>query len=168
MVTIAYKYSRKWKFRFNPPKCMVLTFGNTSEKESIKVGDVVVKAVTKCTNLGTPMYAKSSHEMEEIEVRIERAYKKVWMLKSIGSMRVQINLMTFSKGYWAATVSKICYGLFLTNIKNKTLDRLDKMHVDIARNIQGTQYTTYSRIGRHEMVVTVNPYCKGDFNLHNS
>ncbi len=33
--------------------------------------------------------------------------------------------------------SKVCYGLFLTSIKNKTLDRLDKMHVDIARNIQG-------------------------------
>ncbi len=34
MVAIAYKYSRKWKFRFNPPKCIVLTFGNTSDKES--------------------------------------------------------------------------------------------------------------------------------------
>ncbi len=41
MVTIAYKYSRKWKFRFNPSKCIVLTFGNTSDKESIKLGDVV-------------------------------------------------------------------------------------------------------------------------------
>ncbi len=45
------------------------------------------------------MYTKSSHEMEEIEVRIEWAYKNVWMLKSIGSMRIQINPMTFSKGY---------------------------------------------------------------------
>ncbi len=34
-------------------------------------------------------------------------------------------------------MSKVCYGLFLTSIKNKILDRLDKMHVDIARNIQG-------------------------------
>ncbi len=45
--------------------------------------------------------------------------------------------MTFAKGYWTAIVSKVCYGQFLTSIKNKTLDRLDKMHVDIARNIQG-------------------------------
>ncbi len=43
------------------------------------------------------MYTKSSYEMEEIEVRIEKAYKKVWMLKSIGSRRIQINFMTFSK-----------------------------------------------------------------------
>ncbi len=81
MVTIAYKYSRKWKFRFNPPKCIVLTFGNTIDKESIKLGDIVLKEVTKSMNLGTPMYTESSHEMEEIEVRIESAYKKVWMLK---------------------------------------------------------------------------------------
>ncbi len=63
------------------------------------------------------MYTKSSHEMEEILVRIEKAYKKVWMLKSIGSRRIQINPMTFSKGYWTAIVSKVCYGLFLTSIK---------------------------------------------------
>ncbi len=59
------------------------------------------------------------------------------MLKSIGSRRIHINPMTFSKGYWAAIVSNVCYGLFLTSITNKTLDRLDNMHVDIARNIQG-------------------------------
>ncbi len=53
MVTIAYKYSRKRKFRFNPPKCIVLTFGNTSDKESIKLGDVVLKEVSKCTNFGS-------------------------------------------------------------------------------------------------------------------
>ncbi len=38
------------------------------------------------------------------------------------------NPMTFSKGYWAAIVSKVCYGLFLIIIKNnKTLHRLDKI-----------------------------------------
>ncbi len=64
------------------------------------------------------------------------------MLKSIGSRRIQVNPKTFSKGYWAAIVSKVCYGLFLTSIKNKTLDILDKMHVDIARNIQGMALNT--------------------------
>ncbi len=58
------------------------------------------------------------------------------MLKSIGLRRIQINPKTFSKGYWTAIVSKVCYSLFLISIK-KTLDRLDKMHVGIARNIQG-------------------------------
>ncbi len=117
-------------------------FGNTSDKESIKLDDVVLKEVTKCANRGTPMYTKSSHEMEEIEVKIGKAYKKVRILKSIGSRRIQINPMTFSKGYCAAIVSNICYGLFLTSIKNKTLDRLDKMYVDIARIIQGMATNT--------------------------
>ncbi len=55
---------------------------------------------------------------------------------------IQINPMTFSKRYWAAIVSKVWYGLFLTSIKNKTLDRLDKMLVDIARHIQGMATNT--------------------------
>ncbi len=83
------------------------------------------------------MYTKSSHQMAEIEVRIKRAYKKVWMLKSKGSRRIHINPMTFLKGYWSAIVSKVCYSLFLTSIKNPNLDRLDKMHIDIVWNIQG-------------------------------
>ncbi len=107
MVTIAYTYSRKWKFMFNSPKCIILTFGNTRDKESITLGEVVLKEVTKCMNIGTPMYTKSSHVMKEIEDRIERAYKRVWILKSIGSMRIQINPMTFSKEYCAAIVSKV-------------------------------------------------------------
>ncbi len=59
------------------------------------------------------------------------------MLKSIELRRIQINPMTFSKGYGAAIVTKVCYGLFLTSILNTTLVRIDKMHIDIARNIQG-------------------------------
>ncbi len=55
--------------------------------------------------------------MEEIEDSIERAYKIVWMLKSIGSRRIQINHMIFSKEYWAAIMSKVSYVLFLTSIK---------------------------------------------------
>ncbi len=73
------------------------------------------------------------------------------MLKSIGSRRIQINPITFSKGYWAAIVSKVCYGLFLISIKNKTLDRLDKMHVDIARNIQGLAPNTLAIVTLADM-----------------
>ncbi len=62
---------------------------------------------------------------------------------NIETRRIQINPMTFSKGYWAAIESKDCYGLFLTIIKNKTLDRLDKMHEDIAGNIQGMWHPTH-------------------------
>ncbi len=62
--------------------------------------------------------------------------------------------MTFSKGYWATILSKVCYGLFLAAIPSKILDILDRMHVDIARN--GTQHTNYSDIGRHELADIIN------------
>ncbi len=48
-----------------------------------------------------------------------------------------MNPMTFSRGYWAVVVSKLCYGMFLVNLKKRSLDKLDKMHVDVAKNIQG-------------------------------
>ncbi len=75
--------------------------------------------------------------------KIAKAYKKVWMLKSIGSRSVQMNPMTFSRGYCAAVVSKLCYGMYLVNLKKRSLDKLDKMHVDVARNIQGLAPNIY-------------------------
>ncbi len=43
------------------------------------------------------MYTKPSHEMHEIKVRIEKAYKNVWKLKSKGSRRIQINPMVIGQ-----------------------------------------------------------------------
>ncbi len=91
--------------------------------------------VTVCTNLGTPMYSISGYELEQVENRIAKAYSKVWMLKSICPRKM--DPITFSRGYLAVVVSKLCYGMFLVNHKKTSLDRLDKMHVDVARNIQG-------------------------------
>ncbi len=45
--------------------------------------------------------------------------------------------MTFARGYWAVVVSKLCYGMFLVNLKKRSIDKLDKVHVDVAKNIQG-------------------------------
>ncbi len=59
------------------------------------------------------------------------------MLKSIGLRSIQINPMTFSRGYWAVVVSKLCYCMFLVNLKKRSFDKLDKMHADEAKNIQG-------------------------------
>ncbi len=63
------------------------------------------------------------------------------MPKSIGSRSVQMNSMTFSRGYWAVIVSKLCYGVFLVNLKKRSLGKLGKMHVDVAKNTRiSTKY----------------------------
>ncbi len=53
-----------------------------------------------------------------------------------------MNPMTFSRGYWTVVVSKLCYGMFLVNLTKRSLDKLDKMHVDVAKNMQGLASNT--------------------------
>ncbi len=130
MSDISYRYSRKWRFKFSAPKCIVMTFGHSLDQQPITLGGELLMEVTFCINLGTRMYSKPEHELEEVENRIAKSYKKVWMLKSIGSRSVQMNPMTFARGYCAVVVSTLCYGMFRVNLKKGSLDNLDKMHVD--------------------------------------
>ncbi len=76
MSDISYRYSRKWRFNFSAPKCIVMTFGHSLDQQPITLGGEVLMEVTCCINLGTPMYSKSKHELEEVENRIVKAYKK--------------------------------------------------------------------------------------------
>jgi len=142
MLDIAFVYSRKWRFRFSPSKSVVMVDSSSKCKTKFYLGDTILQEVNVCTYLGTPMYLKESLIKQNIEERLKQAYKKVWMIKSLGSMRVQINPLTFSKAYWSVAVTKLCYGLFLMNLKFCTLDKIDKFHVNVAKNVQGLSNNT--------------------------
>ena len=55
---IAYEYSRKWKFQFNPQKCVTLSFGKLNRYEKltkIKMGPHLIKTSTCENYLGIPL-----------------------------------------------------------------------------------------------------------------
>ncbi len=64
----------------------------------------------------------------------------MWKLLSIGSKNTQLNSITFSKGYWSAVVTKLCYSLFMVPLKDRNREELDKAHINIAK--KGTRFTT--------------------------
>ncbi len=53
-----------------------MNFGHSLDQHPITLGGEVLMEVTFCINLGTPMYSKPEHELEEVENRIAKAYKK--------------------------------------------------------------------------------------------
>jgi hypothetical protein len=142
MLDIAFMYSKRWRFRFSPSKSVVMFDGSCKSKPQLYLGETILQEVNVCTYLGTPIYLKESFVRDSIQERIKQAYRKVWMIKSLGSMRVQINPLTFSKAYWPTVGSKLVYGLFLMNLKSCTLDKIDKFHVNVAKNVQGLSNNT--------------------------
>ena len=144
MVNMAYDYSCKWKFKFNPKKCITMTFGKYGDRKKIKMGNDSLEQV-ECTNyLGTPLYSNIKYEKLEIEKRIEKAYQNVWLIKAIGTARVNVNPLTFSKAYWACVITKLCYGLFMLNLSKSNLQKLDDFHANVAKNVQGLNANTPS------------------------
>ena len=142
LMNICKDHGDKWKYKFSAPKSVVMRFGENKEVMNIKMGDESVKEVESCTHLGIPLYSNCNEELELIEERIVEAYKRVWMLVSIGSRSVQMNPITFSVGYWAVVITKLTYGLFLIPLKQKTKERLDSMHFTVAKRIQGLASNT--------------------------
>ncbi len=61
------------------------------------------------------------------------------MLLSIGSKNAQLNLFSFSKGYWSAVVTKLCYGLCMVPLKDRNREELHKAYINIDKRVQGLQ-----------------------------
>jgi len=106
------------------------------------LGSDILQNVNTFNYLGTTICSRDNLLSDHIKDRIKHAYKKVWLIKSLGSMKIQVNPLNFSKGYWASVVPKVCYGIFLYNLKPKILLCLDQFHVNVARNVQGLSNNT--------------------------
>ena len=84
MLEIAYEYSCKWKFKFNPEKCVTLTFNSGKRKSQVvKMGEKDLKEVESTNYLGTILSTKAHLEKENIVNRIQEAYKRTWLIKAI-------------------------------------------------------------------------------------
>ncbi len=138
MLDICFRYSGKWTFKFSVLRCFIMICGQLTRYIELKLGNVVIKETAICIHLETPLH-KNSLENEIIESKIRGAYKKVWMLLSISSKNAQLNPLTFSKSYWSADITKLCYGLFKVQLKDRSREELDKVHINIAIRVHGLQ-----------------------------
>ena len=77
-----------------------------------------------------------------INDRIAEGYRRVWLIRGIGSRRVGINPLTFSKAYWSAVISKVLYGVELCDSRRDSMKMLDDFHIQIAKKIQGLPTST--------------------------
>ncbi len=72
---------------------------------------------------------------------------KLTLIRLIGDiLPLQIEIRRWNKVYSNAILYKLCndmveWDISWSNIEPRTLERIDKMHIDIARNIQGMDQT---------------------------
>ena len=68
---VAFKYSCKWRFQFNPKKCSIIIYGKDHEKNvNVFMGKVPIAVKDGDKHLGLPLTNKPDYTMSFLEKRI--------------------------------------------------------------------------------------------------
>ena len=135
---VAYKYSLKWRFEFNPSKCAVLVFGRGAKTNTvIKLGKSKVKLADNETHLGVCLASNQAAENEHIKDRITTCKSICYGILSIGSYQVPTSPVTASKLYNDVCIPKLCYGVEIMTVGSESLSTMEVFHNTSAKIFQG-------------------------------
>ena len=137
MFDIAYRFSKKWRFEYNPKKCAVMLFGNTRTEGDIHLGDNIIKETKTEIHLGTGLITSERYELEFMQKRINGCKSTVYGIQSIGSYNTPISPVVASKLYKTVCIPKLCYGVETMDIQGDTLACMEQFHSTCAKEFQG-------------------------------
>ena len=138
LVSMAYNYSRKWRFSFNPSKCKLIVFGKDGNKKiEVKIGNHVIKQVTSDKHLGTLLSSKEKCTEDFITQRIQASKSVCHATQSLGTYRVPVTPVTSNKLYWQVAIPKLCYGLQVMTLTDASLENIEQLHSSTAKYSQG-------------------------------
>jgi len=136
-LNIAYKYGCKWRFQYGVDKTQGLAFGDDLRPDlPIKIGHEVVRLSEQGNHLGTPLLTNSRVEECFVQERISDCRGRFFSLKGVGSRGRGFDPATLSKLYWAVCVPKMLYGVEITSMNERCIERLEAAHCNFGRIIQ--------------------------------
>jgi hypothetical protein len=138
LLSIAYEYSRKWRFQFNLNKCEVIIFGKDSQPHKpVVMGGVELEVKKACRHMGVKLCSDIDSKREMISQRIGVARGVIYAAKGLGSAQVPATPTVLSKLYWAIAVPKMIYGMEVTPISKILITEMDDAHRQNAKLVQG-------------------------------
>ncbi|MCP3890198.1 MAG: hypothetical protein GY702_15200, partial [Desulfobulbaceae bacterium] len=137
-MSIAFQYSKKWRFSFNPTKCKLIVFGKDKSKKrvSVTIGNHVIKRVESEPHLGMLLSNSTKLIDEYIKQRIEGCKSICYVTQSLGSYQVPVSPVTASKLYWQVCMPKLCYGFEVVPLSDTSMESLDVFHNEMAKHCQ--------------------------------
>ncbi len=136
LVRIAYEYSKKWRFQFNPSKCSIVQFGEEKRNIRINLGAERIETVKSDFHLGVVLTNKDECVEEAIREKIQQCKNIGYAVQSLGSSTTPVTPKTSSKVHWAVCVPKLCYGTELLDINEPVMNNMESFHCGIAKHVQ--------------------------------
>ena len=138
---IAYKFSMKWRFEYNPKKCAILIIGKNNIPgncdNKIKLGNTVINVSDSETHLGVGLVTSKQNEVEYIKSRITSCKSVCYGVQSLGSYSTPVSPIVASKLYKSVCIPKLCYGVEVMDIETDTLSCMEQFHSSSSKIFQG-------------------------------
>ena len=133
-----YTYSKKWRFKFNPHKSVIMIFGeNSSPDIPITLGGREIKVKQSGEHMGIYIGYDRESEQQFIKNRIQKGRKAFFAAQGIGSRTVPLPPMSASKVYWSVCVPRMLHGLEIMPLSTPNLEQLEQAHHSMAKMVQG-------------------------------
>jgi len=136
LVKIAHRYSKKWRFLFNPSKCSILQFGRTQKCIQVKIGENMIKNVRQDKHLGVVMTDKNDCVKSVMKEKIHQCKAISYSTQALGSHNAPITPKTYSKVHWSVCIPKLCYGSEVLDIDEDTMNTMETYHYEMAKHAQ--------------------------------
>ncbi len=137
LVDIAYHYSKKWRFEFNPTKCKVMIFGkDTNPRLNVKLGNHIIEVSDCEKHLGVDLCTSEKIKEKSVQSRIVQCKSILHGIQAIGSISVPVTPVISSKLYKSVCIPKLLYGCEVSKLSQQTIDDLELFHVKAAKTLQ--------------------------------
>jgi hypothetical protein len=137
MLDMAYQYSCKWRFEFNPDKSVVMCFGkDVSPDRRLCLGDTSLIVCTSQMHMGV-MLTDTNTSRGVTGEKVQQCRKTYFMLQGVGSSNTKLPPFIGSKLYKSICLPRLTYGAEVLNISPGSVADLEKAQQQVARCVQG-------------------------------
>ena len=136
MIDISYRYSCKWRFQFNPTKCIVLTIGR-KQSISVKMGPHRLNTSQCESLLGVSLATNKADEHQYINNRVTKCKSMVYATISLGSKKCPLSPSVASRLYRSACLPKLLYGCDIMDADENIVKTMDTFHSNASKIFQG-------------------------------
>lgn len=135
---IAVRYSKRWRFSYNPAKCAIMVFGKDSQPDiQVLLGNSVLKKSNCEPHLGGYLVSREKEIVTCVRERIKKCKTVCYAANSIGSKQVPLNPVVATKLYNSIALPKLCYGTEILELTDECVEDMEQFHVNNAKLFQG-------------------------------
>ena len=122
MLKIAYDYSQKWLYEYNPKKCSYIVWGNDKSPElSVKLGQHNLSRVTTCKHMGVQLIENKHVDENTLSTRIGAGRKPLLSFRGVGTHFVHAVPTVMNTTYNRLSLSRMLYGIKIIPKSNSSM-----------------------------------------------